>query len=260
MIDLDWIIEQENELTNRARFDLGDSYHLSIDLLKLLQSIKSFDKDNEVSHIFNTQIILDFHLIVLNTIRRHTLLSNLLLRHALETTVLFAYSMVYKKESDYGVIKNEEGIIKDFDENVLNEKAFKYFEMRYSSYSKNIESYKHLINSMYSHGNAFSGNHNVAIIDGRLKALMFDNYFDDTIREILLNLNDIMIMIINLFIELKDEFNGYDFEDDFRVKFEEVEKRHVKLIEQFAIKFDESKTPAERIVLNIIEKMNKKYK
>lgn len=89
MIDINWIIKQENDFTDRARFDLGDNYHLTLDLIALLQSIKSF-VNNEVAHYFHIQIVKDLYLVILNTIRRHTLVAHVVLRHALESFVLFA--------------------------------------------------------------------------------------------------------------------------------------------------------------------------
>jgi len=233
MIDIDWIIEKENELTDRAKFDLGDNYHLSIDLLKLLQCIKSFSNKNEMAHIFDAQILKGFHLVILNTIRRHSTEANLILRFTLESTVLFVYSMEFTRESDFGIIKNGFQII-DFDENV-KEKAYKNIECKYPEYSKDIQMIKDFINKFYSHSNPISTQYNADMRDGRLNALFFDSYVDNSIREVLLCVNEIMVKILNLYIQLKNDYQDtFHFNEDFEKQFDDIEKRQKKLFRDFS--------------------------
>jgi hypothetical protein len=128
MIDLEWVIKQENILTDRAS-ELGVNYHLSVDLLKLLQCIKSFSVGNEMSHVFDSQILKGFHLVILNTLRRHSTEANLILRFTLESLVMFVYSMEHTKEVDFGIIRNGFQII-DYDVKIKN-KAYKHISCKY---------------------------------------------------------------------------------------------------------------------------------
>lgn len=237
MIDLNWIIEQENKLTDRARFDLGDNYHLSIDLLKLLQCIESFSVKNEMAHVFDAQILKGFHLVILNTIRRHSTEANLILRFTLESLVLFVYSMEHLKEDDFGIIRNGFQII-DFDEKV-KEKAYKHIASKYPDYSKDIQILKDIINTFYSHSNPISTQYNADIRDGSLKASLFDSYVDDSIREVLLCINSIIINTLRLFIQLKSDYPYiFHFKEDFEKQFNEIEERQEKLFKDTSKKYE----------------------
>lgn len=237
MIDLNWIIEQENKLTDRARFDLGDNYHLSIDLLKLLQCVESFSVKNEMAHVFDAQILKGFHLVILNTFRRHSTEANLVLRFTLESLVLFVYSMEYTKEHDFGIIRNGFQIV-DFDEKI-KEKAYKHIGNKYPEYSKDIQILKDFINTFYSHSNPISTQYNAGIIDGRLKALLFDTYVDASIREVLLCINSIIVNSLRLFIQLKNDYSDmFHFNKDFEEQFKEIEKRQEKLFNDFSKEYE----------------------
>lgn len=257
MVDIGWIIETENELTDKAKFKLGDNYMLAIDLLNLFCiSIKSFSKENEVAHSFETQIVKDFHLAVLNAVRRHTLVSNFSLRHAIESLVLFTYSFVNDKEEHFKVQKGEIGIV-SFDDKILLD-ANKYFALKYPDISWSLEGYKDYINKFYSHSNIFSAQYNTAIIDEGVKLLIFDNYFDDYIRDSLLICNDIMCYTLIIYRNLQEEFETFNFEDSFLSTLEELLKRHDKLsfdhFEKNKDNLDAFEDP-----YNIINKLNKKY-
>jgi len=228
MIDLNWIIEQENNLTDRARFDLGDNYHLSLDLLKLLQCVKSFSIENEMAHVFDSQILKGFHLVILNTIRRHNVEAQLILRYTLESLVLFVYSMEHIKEKDFKIVRNDFQII-DYDDKLL-ENAYIHFKKRYPELSKEIQNMKDFINAFYSHSNPMASQYNSAIIDGRLKAFVFDTYENSSIREILLTINFIMIATLKIYKQLKIDYkNMFYFNDNFENQFHELLARHDKL-------------------------------
>lgn len=236
MIDLDWIIEEENKLTDKASSDLGDNYYLTVNLLKLLQSIKGYSVENEIAHVFNTQILKGFHLTALNIIRRHSVEAHLILRYTLESIVLFVYSMENTKETAYGIIRNENQII-DFDQNV-QEKAYKHIENKYQEFSKDIQSIKDFINSFYSHGNPLASQYNSAIIDGKFTALIFDSYFDDAIREELLYLNKIMCITLTLYKTLKKDYQDmFYLEDKFDKELEEIINRQEKHFNDFKEKY-----------------------
>lgn len=226
MIDLKWIIDEENKLTDNAKFKLGDSYMLSLDLLQLLQSIKSMNKDNEVSHYFETQIVKDFHLIILNIIRRHNLVANLLMRHVIESIVLFSYSIDKKNTADYKIIKDGEEII-DYDRKVLK-KANKDFEYKIPDVSEKLEACKTFINDYYSHSNIYSAQDNTAIINNEIKLLLFDNYNDLFIRDFLLACNEIICSALDVYEFLFIEYNGFVLSDNFSVKLHEYKIRQSK--------------------------------
>lgn len=227
MIDLNWIIEQENELTDKAKSNLGDNYHLMLDLLKLVQGIKSFSVNNDVCHYFETQILKDFHLAALNIIRRHSIEAQSSIRHALESAVLFAYSMEHPNKNEYVIAEDEEQIF-DIDDKILR-KAQNHIEQKYPDISIHIEKYKRGINILYSHSNILSAQYNTAIIDGRIKALIFDSYFDEHSRELLCVLNDTIVLVLDLYKQLFDDYKSFMFEDWFEKSFSECSARHDKL-------------------------------
>lgn len=99
--------------------------------------------------------------------------------------------MEHKQESEYEIERDNNQIIA-FDENLLK-KANRFFEVKYSDESKIVEGYKEAINLFYSHANIFSAEYNMVIIEGRVKLLIFDSYFDDYIREI-------FFLLIKLFV------------------------------------------------------------
>lgn len=257
MIDLDWIISTENELTDKAKLKLGDNYMLSIDLLNLLcSSIESFSKNNEVAHCFETQIVKDFHLIVLNIIRRHTTIANILIRHAIESIVLFTYSMVEHTEEKFNVIRDPIGIV-SFNNKILN-KANSYFKKTFREESKNLEEYKESINHYYSHSNIFSAQFNTAIIEERVKLLIFDNYFDDYIRNSLLICNDIMCITLGLYLKLHDKYRNFILYKSFNEDYDKYLKRHIKNIRD-NLKNEDSLNQDLPDTEKIIQKINKKY-
>ncbi len=259
MIDLDWIIKQENELTDKAKSNLGDNYHLLIDLLKLIQGIKSFSVNNEVAHYFETQILKDFHLSALNIIRRHSTDAQSSIRHALESAVLFAYSMEHPYKSEYVIAEDEEQIY-DFDDKILN-KAQNYIENKYPDISIHIEKYKRGINIMYSHSNIFASQYNTAIIDGRIKALIFDCYYDEHSRELLCILNDTIVLVLDLYKQLYTDYKSFEFEDWFDELYNECVTRLEKLKQDMHLKVsleDRKKFPAlEKEIDRLKEKYNK---
>ena len=255
---LDGIIKAENGLTDRAKLDLGDNYMLSRDLLESMPFILSFSNDNDVSHIFDSQIIKDFYLAVLNIVRRHSLITNLILRHAIESIVLFAYSMEHKKEDEYVIKRNETDIL-DFKEKLLTEKAYKHMELKYPEYSKNLEGYKDTINVHYSHANIFSAQYNSAIIDGNLKLLIFDDYFDEHIRDTLCIINDIICITLRLYKILVYEYKSFVLIPDFDKKFEEYLIRHSKNLEDNIEKNKEKNLPKNELIDKIFMRLEKKY-
>lgn len=258
MIDLEWIIKTENELTDRAKFDLGDNYFLTLDLLKLLQSIKSFSPQNEVSYYFDAQIVKDMHLVVLNTIRRHNIEANIILRHALESISLFIYSMEYKNETVYQIARENNQIV-SFNNNLLK-KANKFFEQKYPEFSKIIEGYKEVINLYFSHANIFSSQFNTADIEGRIKLLVFDNYYDNLIRETLGVVNEIICIILQLYQILVKEYKSFILEKDFDRTLEDYLKRQDKLKKDMYEKMDNEERVNFPHVNKIVDKLNKKYK
>ncbi len=259
MIDLNWIIEQENKLTDKAKFELGDNYYLSLDLLKLLQSINSFSVNHEVCYYFETQIFKDFHLIILNCIRRHTLVTHLLLRHALENFVLFAYSLVHPKEKEYKIIREENDIV-DFDSNLLADKAYVFFKSEYPEKSKIVEGYKQIINAYYSHGNIFSTRYNVSIIDGRIKTQVFDNYIHDYTRDILGMINEIICLILKSYGEWETKYKAFVLNADFQTKLQDCLLRQDKLKDDLIVRISEKKIVNYPLVSKILDKLNEKYK
>lgn len=237
MIDLEWIIEQENKLTDRAKYDLGDNYYLSLDLLKSLQCIKSFSIRNEMAHVFDAQILKGFHLVILNIIRRHGVEAHLILRYTLESIVLFVYSMEYMKEFDFKIVRNEFQII-DFDESIKNN-TYKHFEKKYPEFSKEIKTIKDFINAFYSHSNPIASQFNTDIIDGRLKAFVFDTYTDCSIREVLLTINSIMVTTLKIYKQLKSDYDKmFFFDEDIVNQLDEVFNRHEKNMKDFDEKYD----------------------
>lgn len=255
MIDLKWIIEEENRLTDEARLKLGDNYMLTIDLLELMnKSIKSFSKENEVAHYFDSQFFKDIFLAVLNIIRRHSLITYFLIRHSIECIALFAYSMEKTKKSDFVKLEDDYGFA-DIKEG-MKEKAFKFIEDKFPEISFRLEGIKEVINTFYSHANIFSAQYNTALIDDRLKLLVFDNYFDEYIRSILLCINDVIIHALRLYIKLSGKYDSVILFEDFEVKLIELEERHNKNLRDLFAKEKIAEFPE---IEKISEKLRKKY-
>lgn len=257
MIDLNWIIKQENDLTDCAKRDLGDNYMLCIDLLELLQSIESFSVKNKFSPFFEAQTVKGIFLAVLSTIRRHTVEAHIILRHSLESLVLFVYSMEYTDEKDYKIYKDDDEII-DFDINLL-QKANKHIENKYPDISREIEGYKNIINSYYSHPNVSSSQYNMAKIDGNLKLLIFDNYFKPYIRESLLSINYTIILILKTFQRLESDYKSFVLKSNFSLLLEDYSNRYYKHFTDIKL-MNEGKLYTSPIIEEIIDKLNKKYK
>lgn len=257
MIDLNWIIEEENNLTYRAKLDLGDNYQLTLDLLKQLQGIKSFSIHNEVAHFFETQIIKDFHLAALNLIRRHSIEANFGIRHALESLSLFVYFMEHKSEKEY-VFERDENHIIDFDHKLLG-KAFSHIEKRYPLFSKEIEMYRSSINALYSHSNIFSSQYNTAIIDGRIKFLLFDSYYDKFIWEYLCILNEIICLTLEVYKKLFEDYHPFEFEDWFGKELEECFMRQDKLKSDMISELSRENRKGFPVLEEVINKINEKY-
>lgn len=258
IIDLNSIIGNENKLTDDAKSNLGDNYMLNIDLLKLMQSIESFSISNEVAYYFVTQIVKDFHLITLNIIRRHELVANYLIRHSLESLVLFCYSLENIKEKDYD-IKRVNGEIVYFDKDILNNKAYKHIEKKYPKFSHIIEQYKEVINSCYSHSNIYSSQNNTAIINGRIKLLIFDNYIDEHIRDLFCVFNEIICITLKFFEKLEEDYKSFVFENDFKKNFIELKRRHDKNKNDYFDKTENEEPSDFSFIDGIIERVNKKY-
>lgn len=256
MIDLNWIIRQENALTDSAKRELGDNYMLCIDLLELLQSIESFSISNKFCPFFEAQAVKGIFLAVLNTIRRHTVVAHILLRHSMESLVLFVYSMEFTEEKDYKIDKEDDEII-DFDVNLLH-KANKHMQNKYPDISREIEGYKNIINSYYSHPNVSSAQYNIAEIDGNLKMLIFDNYFNPYIRETLLSINDVIFIILNTFQRLESDYKYFVLRNNFNKLLGDYSVRHYKHFTDTQ-KINEGKLYTSPIIEEIIDKLNKKY-
>lgn len=197
MIDLDWIIEQENELTKKAKQNFGSYFNLSLDLLDLLQSIASFSNKNEVAHFFEI--------------------------HTFESLVLFVYSMEHMYEIDYRVEREEKQIV-EFDESLKN-KAYQFIEKKYPEDSKMIEGFKGVVNIYYSHANIFSSQYNAAIIEGRIKGLIFDSYFDEYIIDMLCCINEMLCFTLSLYEKLQNDYKLFEFEKHFAIRLKAFSNR-----------------------------------
>jgi hypothetical protein len=254
----EWIITEENGLTDRAKLDLGDMYMLTKDLLESMPFIESFFAGNHISHFFDSQIVKDFYLAILNIIRRHSLVSNLLIRHAIESVVLFVYSMEHNNEEEYVIQKDEKEIL-NFKENLLTDKAYKHIELKYPKYSEKLEGYKETINVFYSHANIYSSQYNAAMVDGRLKLLIFDNYYDDHIRDTLCVINDIICIVLKLYKTLENDYKSFVLIPGFDEKLEVFFKRHSKIAEDHLEKHKNRNLSESELIDKIFMKLDKKY-
>jgi len=257
-VDIKKIISQENYLTDRANFDLGDVYFLCIDLLNNIQCIYSISCENEVSTFFDAQILKNFHLAVLNTIRRHTNIALLSMRQVLESISLFVFSMEKQKFSDYNIIKSANQII-EYDENIILD-SYKYIESKYPEISIYLEVYKDTINYYYSHANILSSQYNSTVINNRIKVLIFDDYIDDYIRGVLLTLNELMILTLKIYKKLEKDYKIYSLDIGFEEELSKLIERHQKIKTDILNLNKSEKKDEYRIVDNIIKKKKEKYK
>lgn len=258
MIDLEWLIEKEIEQTSSAKHRLGDNYFLTIDLLKEMQCIVSFNRNNEIAYHFETQIIADFHLAVLNIFRRHCTVASLILRHAIESTFLFAYSLEKINEESFKIKRNDKGLIIKFDGKALK-RAYPFIEKKYPKFSKELESIKEVINALYSHANIYSAQNNSAVENERLQSLMFDNFFELYYREMLININYLICLILRFHIQLQKDYNSFIFKDNFIDSFEILNKRMEKLLVDFFEDHPIDEESVPDIIKQIVDKMNDKY-
>ena len=139
-MNLKSISDQENKLSVEASTNLGKEYLLCVKFLETTKSIKQvqgFIFPHFLAHIIN-----GFHLCVLSAIRRHTFQSNMILRQVLESSVLAAYSLYNPNPSDFGTNNGTEFLVHN--DKVL-EKAYKWIEANYLSYSNFIKPDKSLI-------------------------------------------------------------------------------------------------------------------
>jgi hypothetical protein len=255
MLKIKTIIIKENELTDRAKFDLGDNYMLSIDLLSFIQEINSFNQGYDIALNFHIQIISDLHLAILNSIRRHTIVTNILIRHTLESLVLFVYSLENKEENKFISEKNENEII-DFEEKQLI-KANKFIEENFPAYSHRIEIHKNIINIYFSHSNIYSSSFNKKIFENRISGLIFDYYFDGYIHQNLCEINNVICLILRIYNDLNMKYNFLNLNSEFKNKLTDLLKRHDKNVKDITEKYNTRKKfpPIDRM----IEKLEKKY-
>ncbi|MBK6876668.1 MAG: hypothetical protein IPG99_09525 [Ignavibacteria bacterium] len=91
------------------------------------------------------------------------------------------------------------------------------------------------------------------MIDDRLKLLVFDNYFDEYIRSILLCINDVIIHALRLYIKLSGKYDSVMLFEDFEVVIE-LEERHNKNLRDLFAK----ENCGFREIEKISEKLRKK--
>jgi hypothetical protein len=255
MITLNGIIENENKLTDRMKLDLGDNYMLCVDLLSFIQSINSFAPGFEIALNFSIQMYSDLHLALLNTIRRHTIVSNFLIRHTLESLTMFVYTLENKGEEKYIKKRDGEEII-DFD-NYIQNKAVKYIETAYPDFSKKIEAFKGITNIFYTHPNIYSTKYNIKKGENGVLALIFDNYYDGYIFQSLLGINEIVCLILELFLLLNEKYKFFITDEKFISIYNEYIIRHKKNKKDIFEKFKDKKEYP--IIERMLERLDKKY-
>ncbi|MBM4157400.1 MAG: hypothetical protein FJ216_01310 [Ignavibacteria bacterium] len=257
-IDLEWIISSENNLTDKADSNFGNVYALCKDLLMHIQCIKSISRDNEVSRYFGAQILKNFYLAVLCAIRRHTNHTFFSLRQVIESISLFVYSMSFQKINDYNIIMENEQII-DYDIKILR-KSYDFIKTKYPIFSRDLEIYKNMINYYYSHPNIFSSQYNSTIIDDKVKVLIFDSYYDDYIKKVLLTINEIIILSLKIYKKLEEDFKIYTLEENFELKLKELEARHEIIKEEILNQIKLNERANFDKIDDIINKCKEKYK
>lgn len=248
--------KKEDDLISEAKRKLGDGMMLCLDILELLQTRITVNKENEIFPIFQMQVINGFLLSVMSCIRRHTVQSHLMLRYSLESLVLCCYSLGNYDIDFYGE-RNQHQFIR-FDSNKVKNAAYKFVEMKYPDYSLTIKQYKNIINNVYAHPNIFSASPNITEIDDKYKGLFFDPYYDNYIRDVLLYTNDLMIMTINFLNKLSKDFKSFEFQPNIERQLIGLSKRHNKLFLDYTFTERFRKMQTEKTFQWLTDKINKK--
>lgn len=256
-ITLEELIPKEEELTNRARFDIGDTYELTKELFVSIQCLKSFSRENEVIAAFDSQILSGFFNAILNTVRRHTNVTHLIIRQVIENMSLFIYSMEARKFSDYNIEKVDD-IIVDFNENVKY-KVYDFVLSKYPDFSRYLEMYKKILNYYFSHANISNSQSNTTIIDDRIKTLFFDTYVQDYTRQVFLSICDLMILLLKIYVKLHEDYvDAYEIKGGIDKEIIEYERRKYKILEDLNSNEKYDKRFNSKVE-EIINKVNAKY-
>lgn len=257
-LDIIELSKNEDNLINESKRKLGDGMMLCFDILELLQTRITVNKENEIFPIFQMQVINGFLLSVMSCIRRHTVQSHLMLRYALESLVLCCYSLENYDVNFYG--EKENGQFIKFDSNKVKNMAYEYIKMKYPEHSLTIKQYKDIINNIYAHPNIFSASPNITEIDDKYKGLFFDPYYDNYIRDVLLYTNDLMIMTIDFLNKLSKDFKSFKFQPNIEGQLLELSKRHNKLFLDYTFTERFRKMQNEKTFKWLTEKINKNNK
>ncbi|MDD5772248.1 MAG: hypothetical protein PHX78_02120 [bacterium] len=141
----------ENEQIKKALIEYGCVLVNANDFVGLLWEFVEGYEDKALNFIyFLSQVQKSLTLALLSTLRKHDVQMNLMLRHALESAVLACYGLFEANTNEFGTV-NTDGILNPNDK--VKDKAYKWLDEKYRSYSEKIKDMKDIINKNSAHPN-----------------------------------------------------------------------------------------------------------
>ena len=164
--------EQENALIKNAPVEYWPIFQNAHDLVFLTgYFIYSIKPEGYVFSLFISQVQKALTLSLLSCLRNHEVQLHMMLRYALESGVLAGYALSNPNLDDFCYTDSNNCL---YPKEKAKDKAYKWIENQFPSYSEKIKYMKDSINKSFAHANILPTPQNYDFSKEGIKSLFFD--------------------------------------------------------------------------------------
>lgn len=213
---LEELSNAENELIKKAQLNYTYMFDNANNAVTFTWNFLSKVKPEAWIFVsFLSQVQKGLVLGLLSTLRKHEVQGFMMLRHVLESAVLACYGLYKPDLAEFGHIDSEG--CAQVDEKA-KDKAYKWIENNYSSFSKTIKFMKDTINKAFAHSSILLTPNTFEFEDNAMRVTFFDKDDDLMLRQRLWWIANIAIGLLNLFSEVIHDYPLVELVDGFADK------------------------------------------
>jgi len=219
--------EAENELVKYAHETYGHIFENAHDLVFLTWNFLSDVKpDAWVFTLFLSQLQKSLTLSLLSTLRNHDVQFHLVLRYALESAVLAAYALHDANIDSFGYTDDKEVLHQN---EKVKDKAYKWIEANYETYSEKIKHMKKTINQSFAHATIIATPQNIYFQNSKIGNLFFDKEDQLMTKQRLWWLANVSFGLLDFFSKVISRYPLVTLARDFPVKMRDLGIQNEKI-------------------------------
>lgn len=224
--------KQENALIKNACVEYGTIFQNAHDLVFLTgHFIYSIKPEGFVFSLFIPQVQKALTLSLLSCLRNHKVQLNMMLRYALESGCLAGYALSNPNLDDFCYTDSNNCL---YPKEKAKEKAYKWINSSFPSYSEKIKYMKDTINESFAHANILSAPQNYDFSETGIRSLFFDNPDELMTKKNLWWIANISFGLLDFLAKVIQKHPHVSFVDGFHEKMKIYGKENGEIKDQLA--------------------------